>query len=130
MGGLEVPMGSSLSHDVSLGLKKAQFLRTEDQSHDCLLLISGGLDLQCLGAGPGFPARDWAGWRWRKQQILATRPVFSDKGPGPLALQKRISTKKLKVVEQVKSFLGGKRVRMGRHKGRLREGVVPSWRFR
>ena len=46
MGGLEVPMGSSLSHDVSLGLKKAQFLRTEDQSHDCLLLISGGLDLQ------------------------------------------------------------------------------------
>ena len=57
------------------------------------LVDLGWPSLQQLGAGFGFPARDWAGWRRRKQQILATRPVVSDKGPGPLALQKRISTK-------------------------------------
>ena len=34
-----------------------------------------------------------AGSLWRKHQILATSPVVSDKGPGPLDLQKRISTK-------------------------------------
>ena len=28
-----------------------------------------------------------------RQQILATRPEVGDKGPGPLALQKRISTR-------------------------------------
>ena len=40
-----------------------------------------------------FPTRDCAGsWRW-KNQILATGTVVSDKGPGPLALQKGISTK-------------------------------------
>ena len=56
-------------------------------------MILGGLGLQRLGAGLGFPARDWAG-RWRgKRQIQATRSVVSDKGPGPLALQKGISTK-------------------------------------
>ena len=31
--------------------------------------------------------------RQYKRQILATRPVISDKGPGPTALQKRISRK-------------------------------------
>ena len=34
-----------------------------------------------------------AGSQWGEHQILATRPVVSDKGPGPLALQKRIPTK-------------------------------------
>lgn len=29
-----------------------------------ILVISGGLNLQQLGAGLGFPARDWAGLWW------------------------------------------------------------------
>ena len=55
-------------------------------------LISCGLSLQWLGEVLGLPARDWAGSQPWKHQILATRPGVSDKGPGPLALQKRIST--------------------------------------
>ena len=56
-------------------------------------MILGGLGLQGLGAGLGFPARGWPG-SWRgKRHTLATRPVASDKGPGPSALQKGISTK-------------------------------------
>ena len=31
-------------------------------------------------------------WQW-EHEILTTRPVVSDKGPGSMALQKRISTK-------------------------------------
>ena len=58
-----------------------------------MMVISSGLGLQCLEVGLGFPTRNWAGlWQW-KHQILATRPVVSDIGPDPLALQKRISTK-------------------------------------
>ena len=44
-------------------------------------LISGGLGLPWLG----LPGRDLG-------QILTTRPAVSGKGPGPLALQKRIPT--------------------------------------
>ena len=74
-----------------------------------MVLISGGLDLQCLGAGPEFPTRDWAGWQRRKQQILAPRPVVSDKGPGPRLCRKEFPQRQ-KVVKQVKSLLGGKGV--------------------
>ena len=46
--------------------------------------LEWGLDSQAeVEAG----SRQWKHW------ILATRPVVSDKGPGPSALQKRISTK-------------------------------------
>ena len=58
-----------------------------------MLQVLGGLSLRNLGAELGFPARDWAGWWWRKRQILATRLVIIDKSPGPLALPKRIPTK-------------------------------------
>ena len=46
-------------------------------------MISGGLGSQ--------PEMEAGSWQW-KHQILALRPVVSDKGPGPLALQKGIST--------------------------------------
>ena len=49
-------------------------------------VISDGLGLQWLGVGAWFPSRDWAGSRWWKHEVLATRPVGSDKGPGPSAL--------------------------------------------
>ena len=51
------------------------------------------MDLACnclkcvLGFQPEIKARLW----WLKHQILATRPVVSDKGPGPSALQKKTS---------------------------------------
>ena len=54
------------------------------------LLISGGLGMQLLGGRLGFPATEWG---HVVVVILAIRPVVSDKGPGPLALQKRISKK-------------------------------------
>ena len=41
-------------------------------------------------------------------QTLATRPVVSDKGPGPLALQKRISTK-MEISEASKVFIRRKK---------------------
>ena len=44
-------------------------------------------------SGASFPARNGAGSWWWRQQMVATRPMVSDKGPGPLALRKRISTK-------------------------------------
>ena len=44
---------------------------------------------QGLGSQPEIETRVW---RW-KYQILAPRSVVSDKGPGPLALQKIISIK-------------------------------------
>ena len=51
------------------------------------------MDLACsclkcvLGFQPEIKARLW----WLKHQILATRPVVSDKGPGPSVLQKKTS---------------------------------------
>ena len=74
-----------------------------------LRLISGGLGLQQLGVGFGFPARDWAGSQQWEHQVLATGPGVSDKGPGPSALWKRISTK-TKSSEASKVFIKRKRV--------------------
>ena len=71
-------------------------------------LISGGLGLQRLGPGLGFPARDWAGSQQCKHQVRATRPVVSDTGPGPSALQKRIPTE-MESSEASKVFSGRKR---------------------
>ena len=42
-----------------------------------------------LGSQPEIEAVSW-GW---EHQILTTRPMVSDKDPGPSALQKRVSTK-------------------------------------
>ena len=71
----------------------------------------------CGSVEPGLrlPAGDWAGWRWRKHQIPATRLVISDKSPGPLALPKRIPTK-TGSGETCKVFIKrkrGRRVRLG-----------------
>ena len=44
-------------------------------------------------AGLGFPGRDWGQVMGVKVQDLSPRPVVSDKGLGPSALQKRIFTK-------------------------------------
>ena len=63
----------------------------------------------------------------RKHQILATRTVVSDKGPGPSALQKRFSTK-TESSEASKAFIKGEMVQ---DTGILRERVrvAPSWQF-
>ena len=50
-----------------------------------------------------------AGLQVVKHQILATRSAVSDKGPGPSALQKRISTK-TESSEVSEVFIKGKRV--------------------
>ena len=55
-------------------------------------MISGSLGLQRLEVRLGVPEFGARLWQL-KHQTLATRPVVSDKGPGPLALQKRIPTK-------------------------------------
>ena len=55
-------------------------------------VISRGLRLQHLEVGPGFPETEVRSWQG-EHQILTTGPEFSERGPGPLALQKRISTK-------------------------------------
>ena len=59
-----------------------------------------------------------------KAQILANRPVVSDKGTGPLTLQKRNSTKK-ESSEASKVFIRRKKstVRVDRQMGRLRGKV-------
>jgi len=97
-----------------------------------LRLISGGLGLQQLGVGFGFPARDWAGSPQWKHGILATGPGVIDKGPGPSALQKRISTK-TKSSEASKVFIKRKRVqyvRVGTPGNSEGESLVtPSWQF-
>ena len=72
------------------------------------IVISGGLNKRQLEVGLGFPARVWAGSQQWKHQILATRPVVSDKDPGPLALQKRIP-QNWKVMKQVKYLLRKKK---------------------
>ena len=65
-------------------------------------MISGGLTCNDLEQGLGSQPEIQAGLCQRKHQILATRPVVSDKGPGPSALHKR------KVVKQVNYLLSGK----------------------
>ena len=58
-------------------------------------------------SGAWFTAGDWAGSQRWKHRIPATRPVVSDKTPGPSALQKRISQRG-KVTKQVEYLLRGK----------------------
>ena len=72
---------------------------------------------QGLGSQPENGPRSQ---RW-KRQILATRPVDSDQGPGPSPLQKRIPTK-VESSETSKVFIKRKTstVRVDRHLGRLR----------
>ena len=55
-------------------------------------MISGSLGLQRLEVRLGIPEFGARLWQL-KHQILATRPVVSDKDPGPLALWKRVPTK-------------------------------------
>ena len=67
--------------------------------------------LACNGLKRGFGSRPEIGvgsWQW-KHQILVARPVVSDKGPGPSAMQKRIPTKK-ESSEASKVFIKRKRV--------------------
>ena len=98
-------------------------------------LTSGGLSLRWLEMGLGSPDRDWTGsWRW-KDQILAIRPVVRDKGSGPSALKKRISTKK-ESSEASEEFFRRKKstLHVDTHTGRLRGRVPellshPSWQF-
>ena len=60
---------------------------------------------RCLGSQSKTEAESW----WWEHQVPGTRPVVSDKGAGPLALQKR-SAIGWKVVKEVKYLLKGKRV--------------------
>ena len=55
------------------------------------------------------PSQRQAESRSREHQTLATRPVVSDKGPGPSALQKRVPTK-TESSEASKACIGRKRV--------------------
>ena len=54
--------------------------------------------------------------------VRASRPVVSDKSPGPSALQKRIPTK-MESSETSKVFIRREKstVHVDRHRGRLRE---------
>ena len=82
-------------------------------------MISGSLGLQRLEVKLGVPEFGARLWQL-KHQILATRPVVSDKGPGPLALQKRIPIK-MESSETIKVLIkGGKcMVYVDRHMGKL-----------
>ena len=89
-------------------------------------MISGG-----LGSQPEMEA----GSRQWKHQILAPRPVVSDKDTGSLASLRRISTK-MESSEASKVFTGRKKSTecVDRRTGRLREEsrscwVTPSWQF-
>ena len=67
-----------------------------------------------------------AGSRWRKHQTLATRPMISDKGPGPSALQKRTPIK-TESSEASKVFIKRKQVQymwIDKHMDRLRGRVL------
>ena len=97
-------------------------------------MISGGLCLKHFGVEVGFPARDWDGSQEWEHQILVTRPVVSDKGPGPSALQKRIPTK-MESGKTNKVFIKRKKntVHVDRNIGGLGERVshwiTPFWWF-
>ena len=56
-------------------------------------MISGNLGLYELGVGLGLPARDWGWVTVVKIPDPNHKTSVSDKGPGPLTLQKRVSTK-------------------------------------
>ena len=91
------------------------------------LLISRCLSLQRLGAGLGFPARDWVWVAVVKAPSPSHGPVVSDKGPGPLTLQKRLSTK-MESSEASKVFIRRKKstVCVDRHTSGL-TGRVPEF---
>ena len=57
-----------------------------------LFLISGGLGPATTWSGAWVPSQSLGWVKTVKACILATRPGVGDKGPGPSALQKRIST--------------------------------------
>ena len=85
------------------------------------IVISGGLNKRQLEVGLGFPARVWAGSQQWKHQILATRPVVSDKDPFGFAEK---NPPKLESDETSKVFIKEKKkstVHVDRHKGELRE---------
>ena len=89
-------------------------------------LISSGLGLQWLEAWLGFPAKDWAESQWWKHQILDSRPVVSDKGPGFQLCRKEFPQRQ-NVVKQVFTKRKKSTVSMDRHKGRLRERIPESF---
>ena len=83
-------------------------------------LILGGLSLQLLEARPSERLRPGHGGGSSRPYPLD--PVVRDKGPGPRALQKRISAKMEGSVASI-AFIkrGNSTVRLGRHTRRLRE---------
>ena len=102
-------------------------LAERDTKYQCVytrLLVNGPVpDLRCSGLGQVLVPSQRLDWE-RKGQMLATRPVVSDKGPGPPALQERISTKRESSgASQV--CIGRKKsaVPTDRHTGRLRESL-------
>ena len=92
-------------------------------------LISGGLGLQWLEAGFRFRSEIEVRSRQWEHQILAARPVVSDKA---LALQlcRKEFLQRWKV-ETSKLFIRRKKstVRVDGHTGGLRERDAPSWKF-
>ena len=67
--------------------------------------------LQTINAGEGMEKRKLSferGLQWWKHQILATRPVVSDKGSG-LWLYRKQFPQRQKVVKQIKCLLRGKK---------------------
>ena len=78
-------------------------------------MTSSGLE-QGLGSQPEPEARSQKG----KGHILTTNPVVSDKGPGPLALQKRISIK-TESNKASRAFIKRKKSTVEIHTGELRE---------
>ena len=90
-------------------------------------LACGGLE-----RGLGSQLEIEAGSQRGEHQMLATRPVVSDKGPDSLALQKRIP-KRWKVMNQIKYLLRGKKskILVDSHTGGLQEccWVASLWQF-
>ena len=90
----------------------------------CDLPQEWSLSLQQLEVGLPFPARDWD----QVVVVRASRPVVSDKSPGPSALQKRIPTK-MESSETSKVFIKREKIRtvcVDRYMGRLRRRVPES----
>ena len=85
-----------------------------------------GLACSSLEPGLGSQPETGAGLGQWKHKILVTRPVVSDKSPGPLALQKRIP-RKMESSEASKVCIKREKgiIHVDRHRGRLR-GRVPE----
>ena len=94
--------------------------------HESSLVIfqEWSLSLQQLEVRLPFPARD----RGQVVVVRASRPVVSDKSPGPLALRKRIPTK-MESSATSKVFIKREKIRtvyVGRCTGRLRRRLPES----